>query len=755
MSVESASPPVPSEATAPAAPGRRHLYRDLFLISFVILFFELTCIRWFGSMVTFLTFFTNIILMSCFLGMSVGCLAASRKENLIDTVIPLALWTVLAACLVLFAYNHFGSVMIDVGGQGSPQQVFFGTEFRPKDPSRFVIPIEAVAGLFFVLNALMFVGLGQEMGRTFDAIPDRVAAYSVNVLGSLAGIVAFGVASYFQTTPVVWFAVSLGIVLYLARGWSADRVVRSCALLFLIAFLNHVGDFNKIYTYWSPYYRVVYAPQFGAIETNNIGHQAMVRIAEGGPAYVLPHLLNRDAGGGPFGDVLIVGAGSGNDVQAALAHGARHVDAVEIDPVLNRIGRRDHPDRPYDDPRVAIHLDDGRSYLRGTDRAYDLISYSVVDSLVLHSGYSNLRLESFLFTEQAFQDVKAKLKPGGVFAMYNFYRQGWVVGRLAKMAEKVFGTKPLVISLPYQAEIKPSDSQANHFTFLLVGNTDAQAVETIRRKLDLSGAFWVNERPRYNELINAFGPRPPDVAGTEEKNWSKIAPAAVETTGIDRLPTDDWPFLYLREPTVPALNLRGMLMVAVLSFLLLLWFAPARAGRLNGQMFFLGAGFMLLETKGVVHMALLFGSTWVVNSIVFFAILVLILLANLFVAAFRPVRVWPYYVLLIAALGANLCVPMSYYLSLPGAARVVASCAVVFAPVLFAGIAFATAFRESRQPDVDLGSNIGGVIVGGLCENFSMTLGFDRLLVIAIAFYVLSLLLRPRLRAVASLAGAP
>ena len=70
------------------------------------------------------------------------------------------------------------------------------------------------------------------------------------------------------------------------------------------------------------------------------------------PAYALPHLLNRDAGGRPFGQVLIIGAGSGNDVSRALAWGAHRVDAVEIDPVIQRIGKRDHPDRPYDDPRV-------------------------------------------------------------------------------------------------------------------------------------------------------------------------------------------------------------------------------------------------------------------------------------------------------------------------------------------------------------------------------------------------------------------
>ena len=109
------------------------------------------------------------------------------------------------------------------------------------------------------------------------------------------------------------------------------------------------------------------------------------------------------------------------------------------------------------------------------------------------------------------------------------------------------------------------------------------------------------------------------------------------------MPTDDWPFLYLREPTIPALNLRGIAIVAVLSLVILLAFAPVRRARPNGQMFFLGAGFMLLETKGVVHMALLFGATWMVNSIVFFAILTMILLSNLYVLGVRPRRLWPYY----------------------------------------------------------------------------------------------------------------
>ena len=164
---------------------------------------------------------------------------------------------------------------------------------------------------------------------------------------------------------------------------------------------------------------------------------------------------------------------------------------------------------------------------------------------------------------------------------------------------------------------------------------------------------------------------------------------------------------------------------------------------------------MLLETKGVVHMALLFGSTWVVNSIVFFAILLMILLSNLFTLAFKPRVLWPYYLLLIMALLVNVYVPMSDFLNLPRAARIVASCAVVFVPVFFAGVIFAASFRDSRQPDLDFGSNIGGVILGGLSENLSLVVGFNHLLLIAITFYVLSAVLGPASRtAIAVSAGS-
>ena len=250
----------------------RGAYVELFSISFSILFLELACIRWFGSQVMFLTFFSNLVLMACLLGMSVGLLAAARKQDFVGWVMPVALTAVAMAELTGWAYARFGSLIIDVGRQEVSQQVFFGTEARQSDLSTFVVPIELIAAAFFAAIALMFVGLGQAMGRALAAAPDRVTAYSVNVLGSLIGIAAFGLASYLQTSPVVRFAAGLAAVLPSLKPISRAQAYALLGLLVLLA-AAATRDGGRFLTYWSPYYKVTYHPKSGMIEITNIGHR--------------------------------------------------------------------------------------------------------------------------------------------------------------------------------------------------------------------------------------------------------------------------------------------------------------------------------------------------------------------------------------------------------------------------------------------------------------------------------------------------
>ena len=711
---------------------------DLFLISLLTLFLELTCIRWFPSHVLFLTFFTNTVLLASILGIAVGCLAARRTANLLSWTPWLLLVGIGSAHLVELQRRASNSI-INVGNQASPQMVFFGVEYQASDVSSFVVPIELLCGYFFLVIALTMVGPGQQLGRALAKLPNRLEAYTIDILGSLAGIVLFAACSFMELSPAWWFAFVAAGMTYFLRPTAAWPAAALAVPSLLVVGLSVAPSFIGLPEMWSPYYRVSYRPEQGLIGVNLIGHQQMQPLDARFPAYALPHLLNRDSGGNPFSEVLIIGAGSGNDVSRALAWGAERVDAVEIDPVIQRIGKRDHPNRPYDDPRVTVHLNDGRNFLKSTDRQYDLIIYALVDSLVLHSSYSNIRLESYLFTKQAMDDVRRRLKPGGMFVMYNYFRQGWIVSRLQNSVRAAFGGDALVLNLPSRDTLDADENLQNGFTMLIAG-ANAPIRDAFARhpsyRLDLNGAL------DWNAPNGFIATPPPGDAGA----WQQFRLTRVNAAGEPlRMATDDWPMLYLREPTIPTVSLRGAAIMAAIAALLLAPFLKRAAGtRGDGagalvQMFFLGAGFMLVETKAVVHMALLFGGTWIVNSVVIFAVLVMIVLANWFVAAAKPSRLAPYYAGLLISLIISALVPMESFLGMNRAGQIVAASVLAFTPIVFAGVVFAVSFSRVIEPDRAFGINIAGAMFGGLAEYSSMILGFQYLLFVAVGLYLLSM----------------
>jgi SAM-dependent methyltransferase len=477
---------------------------------------------------------------------------------------------------------------------------------------------------------------------------------------------------------------------------------------------------------------VDYNSVFRSIITNMIAHQGMVPFASAGSSYSLIHLLQEHSGGPPFRDVLIIGAGSGNDVAHGLRFGASQIDAVEIDPVIQDIGRRYHPDRPYQDARVIPHLDDGRHFLRTTDRKYDLVVYALVDSLILHSGYANIRLESYLFTEQAFADVKRVLKPDGVFVMYNWFRQGWIVERIAAMAERTFGCPPIVLSLPYQEALRTSSPTG--FEMVIAGCNSSIGAAFAQHK-----NFWLNTVPSRNLDVNGFVLRPEEMAPDQGRQFERISPTTLIHDGGEAVSTsDDWPFLYLRGRLIPDLTIRSMVILGLLGVGMVYLFLPKGRIAINGRMFFLGAAFMLLETRAVVQMALLFGSTWLVNSAVFFTVLILILLANLYVLKARRLQLFWHYIGLLIFLAAGVFVSVDVFLGGGILWRYVAPCLLALGPMFFAGVIFAGSFRDAQNPDLAFGSNIAGSVLGGLVESFSMLLGFQHVLLLAMLFYLLS-----------------
>jgi SAM-dependent methyltransferase len=768
---------------------------DLFLISWLVLFLELACIRWFPSHVLFLTFFTNTVLLACFVGMSIGCLVARRPERLILQT-PYTLALAVAAGLLTDLNSESLNALFEVGNQSNPEVVFFGTEREASTARSFTLPIEVVGGVFFVLIAVLMVGPGQEMGRAFNRVANRTTAYSANLLGSLVGIGMFAACSYLHLPPIVWFGGCAAVIGYLLIRRDPDSTLAQgsspqprksvvipliCLGLTLALTLYTSGFFtgqNGKLTIWSPYYRLDFVPETYDIDTNKISHQVIEpRDTPTFAPYALPYLFQRDlkqSDGQPawheFKRILIIGAGSGNDVARALrwARPDAHIDAVEIDPMIQNLGVKHHPDEPFKDPRVTVYLNDGRNFLRKAEAGtYDLVLFALIDSLVLQSGYSNLRLESYLFTLQSFQDVRRVLKPTGIYAVYNFFRQGWIAARIRKQLQIAFdGSDPVVMTAPPRDRIPLQAFEAFGFTVFFAGSKEV--LTPLRAAFsDPSVRYWY---PWWTgvttDSVAAFGKNPPTERPPPAKqshgkrvNWKFPEPewfgmrlATIDEADGIKLATDDWPFLYSREAAIPELTWRGIILTVVLSLGVWLLFGGARAlspnigptktqspeWSLMLRSFFLGAGFMLVETKAVVQMALLFGGTWMVNTVVFAAILVMSLTGNLFAGHINPKRLEPYYLGLFIALGIGLATPLNAFLGLDPTLQILGACLLVFAPIAFAGVIFATSFRRSTQPDRVFGANVAGALVGGLAENSSILLGFRLLLCVAVGFYVLS-----------------
>jgi len=629
-----------------------------------MLFTELALIRWTGANILYLSYFSNFVLLGSFLGIGVGFLWASRHPPLFRFA-PLAL-----ALLVLFVVVF--PVEIDRSGS---QLVYFGSYGRSGLPAWVTLPI------VFVVVAATMATIADGVGRLFGRFPPLVA-YRLDLLGSLAGIVAFAVLSFLGARPVVWGLV-VAIALLLLHGRRAS-VLQIASLAAIVVVLG-VESLSPS-TSWSPYYEIELRSE-GArtvVAVNGVPHQVIEPTAlrrELEPLYFRPYELVAS----PPRDVLVVGAGTGGDVAIALAEGADHVVAVEIDPRLAALGRQLNPDRPYDDPRVDLVVDDGRAFLERTMARYDLILFALPDSLTLVSGQSSLRLESYLFTREAFAEVRDHLADDGAFAVYNYFRERWLVDRFGEMLEEAFGRAPCLDQVEEQGS----------FALLTVGRSDA-AVEC--------GVSW--------------SPR----------------------TDTAALSTDDRPFPYLRSPGIPAYYAATLVLILMGSVAAVRGISGPFVGVVRYvDLFFMGAAFLLLETNYVIRFALLFGTTWFVNTLVFAGILLAVLAA---VEVARRVRIRHparLYVVLFLTLVAAWAIPLDALLGIHPGPRFIAATALAFAPIFVANLVFAERFRRTAGSVTAFGVNILGAMLGGVLEYLSLVIGHRGLLFIAGGLYLLAL----------------
>ncbi|HEV7664431.1 MAG TPA: hypothetical protein VGQ62_12905 [Chloroflexota bacterium] len=688
---------------------------QLFLTSFLGLYAELLCIRWMPAHVRFLSYFTNFILLASFLGLGVGILSARRKLPLGPRTFPL---------LFLFAAILIAATRFELH-IGSAGVLYYGAGEGGTAPPENALVLPAA----FLLVSLIFVCIGRPLGILLGQVTPPLRAYALDIGGSLAGIAAFFALSWFEQPPAIWFVGLIVITLLLAGPTWIDRGVMVAPLLIAGLIAWNIG----LNYWWSPYYKIGLEKTDNghgyALNVNESGHQAMLPSDEKEPFYRSPYEL---FGAGQFQRALIIGAGSGSDTAIGLKYGqVGHIDAVEIDPVIARLGRQNHPEQPFSDPRVDVHVDDGRSFLRKSTDKYDLIIYALPDSLTLTSQFSSLRLESFLFTEESFKEARQHLTPDGAIVLYNYYREDWLLRKLAGMLETAFGQPPYALSYGGWGRAG-----------VLVNGPRLNTL--LAQKPELNQPYQVLRAPtpQLNEDPNAILlPLVGSGILAHDNPAGDINPAPPTPA------TDEWPLMYLRAPALPWVYIAGLAMVGVIAIGLIFGLAPATARKgFSGHMFFLGAAFMLLETRSLVTFALLFGSTWLVNSLVFFAILCSVMLAVWLSSKFPLKPSVPLYLVLVAALVLAYLVPQDAFLSIDNLALRYASASIVaFLPVFLANLVFAGSFKGTGPTaDVAFASNLIGIMLGGMLEYVSLLTGYRHLLLIVIGFYVLSALLLRR-----------
>lgn len=642
--------------------------------AWLILFLELGLIRFTSAYVRVFAFYANFVIIAAFLGMGTGMLrhaAAARLRWLFPAAMA-------AMCV---AVGWLAVTPIDA--RTDALEWLWGAQHA--DGTGRHVPLVVAVVLLFALATTVFVPLGAALGsamRRWRPLP----AYAADLAGSLTGVATFAAASAWQLPPVAWF--SAGFAVWLVLVGSHRRLLIASIAGGVVAIGTTAWLGARHSEQWSPYYRITMDP--GAlpgsttINVNGALHQVMLDFSRGDAspevakqraAYERPYQFV-----GRLDTVLVVGAGTGNDIAILLGLGARWIDAVEIDPVIAGIGRRAHPMHPYDDPRVHLVVTDARAFLRNPPRRYDVITFGTLDSQTLLGGMTSVRLDNYVYTLESFRAARDALAPGGSVVMYHLSGLWFIAARLYQNLEAAFGAPPRVFT---------GDDWLFTYTFVAGAGAEGQA-------------------PAREEWLHM--------------------PL--------RLSTDTWPFPYLRGRRIPAHYL--VVLAAVLVIGLVFVAAGGGPGVLrkpDWPLFGIGAGFLLLETKSITTLSLLFGSTWTVNAAVIGAILVVAMAAAMLTDRGRAPGMRMSLLALGAILVASLVVRPADLASTAQGFRWVVAGAYVAIPVFFASVIFSRAYAGRPDPTAALAFNILGAVAGGVLEYASMTFGLDALSWIALAMY--------------------
>jgi hypothetical protein len=697
----------------------------LFLISVLGLFLELLLIRWIGTEVNLFAYLQNTILVVCFMGLGMGCMTCRQPIVLRHGLIPLLVLVLLLSIPLTNGALRQVSLLLQTLEDLQPLEVVTLTN---SESAVFAVPLglAITLGIMFLVWQI-FVPLGRILGCLLDEHPNPIEAYSYNILGSLVGIWAFVILGIGYQPPHVWFLIVAGLALGFL-GSPLEHRATNGVLLLLIVGASWLGgaDRKPLEILWSPYQKLVLNrsdpvkyPSFRYFMTvNNSWFQGIQDLSlkttrsepslyppqeEGLSQYDIPFHLHPDAE-----RVLMVGAGTGNDVAGALRQSAKQITAVEIDPGIIALGERYHPERPYASANVQIVNDDARAFFVNTTDRYDVICFGLLDSHTT-TAMTNARLDHYVYTKESLEMARSRLAKGGIVTLNFAAHRFFIADRIAATLREVFGVPPLAFRIP--------GSIWGYGGVMFV----AGDLKSVRDRIE--------GQPKLKRLI---------------AQWSQQNPLPFKFT--TKITTDDWPYLYLDKPRIPLLYYFLALMLLAL-FLYTRWrfgLAEVTANwrTADWHFFFLGAGFLLLEVQNISKAAAVLGNTWQVNAVIISGILIMILLSNLIAATFPRMPLIIAYLGLFGSCLLLYALDLFEFMYLPYAARAAVVGSLSALPIFFSGIVFIRSFAASANKHQALGANLMGSLVGGMLQSITFVTGIKALLLIVAALYLVSALTR-------------
>ncbi len=661
------------------------------------LYLELMIIRLHSSFFQLFGFFKNISLLSCLLGLGVGYLFGYKKLFSLKWVFPLL------TVQILFMYLLKSTPLGPLLQNPITEQWAMGLTNAQGFFQFFIIYSFVV--LIFLSNAVIFVPLGHLVSRLMQK-QDKLKSYSWNLIGSISGILIFSVMSFYWTPPSLWILVGFFIYIIFVKKNLINILIPSASVLLLLTIILIPKELNKQDIY-SPYQIISlqhsnnsYTPTNVLVSNTWFQHPYDLsgKIKYNPPPLEANYSAPYDIVSSVPKKVLIVGSGTGNDTAYALQMGVDKIDAVEIDPVIIDIGKDYHPQQPYQSNKVNIIQNDARNFIQHTKNKYDLIVYGLLDSHASLSGKGGIRLDSYVYTVEAFKESKKILNKNGYISLSFYLSEVELGSKIYLMLKEAFnGREPLVVS---QNTGNNEKFRSQPYAFI-IGNK-------IDKNFDISssGLSKANFFSKKNNLIKV------DVS------------------------TDNWPFFYMPSKIWPKSYIFIIFLIFISSFFFIQNTNPINKKNFSPTCFFLGSGFMLIETKGITELALVFGSTWFVVSIVISFILIMAYFANLLIIKKIKIKVSLIYSLILLAICLGYFYTLIDHGNINSLTQKILTPTILTIPVFFSGLAFSKQLSIEKTVSIALSSNILGAIFGGLLEYNSMYFGFRSLYILGFIMYL-------------------